>query len=403
MTLTQAPKPLAQSSIHIADQAIGEGQPVFIIAEVGINHNGCMNRAKRLIDAAVEAGASAVKFQKRNLQSIYQKKLLDDLSSCEQSFQYLMPILKDYELTIDQMLELKEYCDDAGIIFICTPFDRKSADQLDEIDVPAFKVSSADLTNFYLLDYLASLHKPLIVSTGMSIDIEIEKTFQFLQARSVDFALLHSVSSYPVDPRDANLGRITQLLRRYDVPIGYSSHDVGTILSVIATSLGSTIIEKHITLDKSLRGPEHKVSLLPDEFNHLVESIRETELASLKVNDYILQGELLNKMVFRKSVVAARPIKKGQRITEEMLTVKSPGTGLSGQQFYELIGATAKHDFEIDDLFHDSDLCDTQDGADLAIPDWGKWGFVVRYHDLETVLPHNPEILEFHFTYNDTL
>ncbi|MCB0353466.1 MAG: N-acetylneuraminate synthase family protein [Bdellovibrionales bacterium] len=391
------------ASITIDHHVVGPSEPVFIIAEIGINHNGSIEKAKELIDIAKKAGVNAVKFQKRDLKSIYQNEILTNLKNFEQGFQYIIPILQDYELSPDQIFELKEYTEEAGLTFLCTPFDIVSALQLEEMGTPCYKVSSADLTNFELLEYLADFSKPLLLSTGMSYEYEIQKTVDFLVERKSSFALLHCVSCYPVDPRDANLGRIRSLMSHYGVPVGYSGHDVGTALSVIATSLGATIIEKHITTDKSLRGPDHKVSLLPQELYRLVASIRESEQATLEPQDELLQGELLNKMIFRKSIVAKSPIKLGEEITREQLTVKSPGTGLSPQKLYELVGKIAKRNLAVDDLFQESDLLETTETRIVEMPNWGQGGIVVRYHDFETALPFQTQSLEFHFTYQDTL
>ncbi len=392
-----------EPELKLGDLVVKSSNPCCVIAEIGINHNGSVDTAKKLIDVAKDAGVFAVKFQKRDLESIYHRDLFTDLKNFEQGFQYIIPILRDYELTPDQIHELKEYCDDIGMFFLCTPFDRISAKHLEEIGTQAYKISSADLVNFDLLEYMAGLEKPLLLSTGMSLEPEIDDTVNYLKQRDVAFALLHCVSSYPVDARDANLGRIEYLKNKYRVPVGYSGHDIGTALSVIATTLGARIIEKHITLDKGMRGPDHKVSLLPEELTRLVANVREAEQACRDVRDEILQGELLNKMIFRKSVVAARPIARGQLIERDMITVKSPGTGLSAQKIFELVGKKARHDFGVDDLFYASDLDDSSDDSQLEIPDWAKWGYVVRYHDFEMALEQDPKILEFHFTYNDTL
>ncbi|MBI3090345.1 MAG: N-acetylneuraminate synthase family protein [Candidatus Tectomicrobia bacterium] len=394
---------MRQTTIRIGDRSVGNDHPVYIIAEIGINHNGDMHIVKRLIDVAVEAGCDAVKFQKRHLKSIYTTNVLTNLNHCEQAFQYIIPILNLYELSPEQMWEIKRYCDEVGIVFLCTPFDPHSAALLQSMNIPAFKVASADLTNFELIDELVTFQKPLLLSTGMSLESEIDCTVEHLRKRDAQFALLHCVSAYPVDPRDAKLRRITHMIDKYQVPVGYSGHDIGTALSIVATTLGCCIIEKHITLDREMRGPDHKISLLPEELKRLVASVRECEEAILDVRDHILPGEVLNKMVFRKSVVALKPIKKGERIERAMVGVKSPGIGLSGQRMPELVGKVAPRDFEKDAIFYESDLVDDNRGMAVATPNWGRLGFVVRYHDFETALPYAPEALEFHLTYNDTL
>jgi len=375
---------------------------VFIIGEIGINHNGSVEVAKELVDKAVEAGCNAVKLQKRNLENIYTDDVLYNVKNYEQGFQYLIPILKDYELSEDQVIEIKNYCDKCGITFICTPFDRESADFIDRLGVELYKVSSADLTNFYLLDHLVKFKKPILVSTGMSTFEEIDATVDFLRDKQAEFVLLHCVSSYPVNFADANMLRINALRERYDCFVGYSGHDEGILLSVSAVSLGAVVVEKHITLDKGQRGPDHKFSLLPSELNELCLEIRKIEKALYNKKVGLLQGELLNKMVFRKSLVAKQNIKLGEEIKEEMLIAKSPDSGLSVQEYFNLIGTKAKRDIKKDDLFYESDLGLSKNKDYVTSLDWAKQGYVVRYHDFETVLDYNPKCLEFHFTYKDT-
>ncbi|MCB0322611.1 MAG: N-acetylneuraminate synthase family protein [Bdellovibrionales bacterium] len=392
----------SRTSFSIGPHTIGAGSPTFVIAEIGINHNGSLERAKALIDAARLAGASAVKFQKRELDSIYQHHVFECLEHYEQGFQYLIPILKDFELTASELRELKQYCDREGMLFLCTPFDVASADLLESLDVAAYKVSSADLTNLLLLERLAGFNKPLIISTGMSSEEEVDRTVDFLETRNVNFALLHCVSSYPVNPCDAKLQRITALLERYDCPIGYSGHDLGTALSMAARALGACIIEKHITLDRSLRGPDHKLSLLPEELVHLIAGLRDCDAALAAPREHLLPAETLNQLVFRKSVAAKVAIKSGQVITREMLTVKSPGSGLNIQDIEKLVGRTVKRSLQADDLFLPSDI--GQENGQHPIPPlpWGRWGFVVRYHDFEETIASAPRNLEFHLTYRDT-
>jgi len=379
-----------------------DNDKLFIIGEIGINHNGSINTAKKLIDVAFETGCNAVKFQKRDLKSIYTKSVLENLENHEQGFQYLMPILKEFEFDIDQMKELKFYCDEKGIEFFCTPFDIVSAVQINDLGVRMYKVSSADLVNLSLIEKLISFNKPIMFSTGMSSGDEIEKTIKFMEERSFfNYSLLHCVSSYPVEARDANMKRIPRLKERFKCPIGYSGHDIGSTLSVVAVSLGANIVEKHITLDRTMRGPDHKLSLEPDDLRSMVVALNEAK-ASLSNKDTLLQGEMLNKMVFRKSIVAKRPLKAGELFTADSLTTKSPGTGLCPQNIFELVGKKVVRDLEVDDLIYESDLAEIDlDSFHTSLP-WGRQGYVVRYHDFETVLENGLESIEFHFTYKDT-
>ncbi|MBE0585226.1 MAG: N-acetylneuraminate synthase family protein, partial [Desulfofustis sp.] len=233
----------------IDGKKIGPNQPTYVIAEIGINHNGDEQAAIKLIDAAIDAGADAVKFQKRDLPSIYPQELLDHPERFEQGFQYMIPILKEVELSKDAFTRIKAYCDRRNITFICTPFDPVSADFLSSINTKAFKIASADLTNTALLEQVAAFKKPMIVSTGMSTWAEIDQAVKKLNKTETLFALLHCRSVYPVWPREVNL-RMINRLKQYNVPVGYSGHEIGITIALVAASMGAEIIEKHITLNK---------------------------------------------------------------------------------------------------------------------------------------------------------
>src|SRR3990172_6805321 len=234
--------------IKIGDRLVGDGQPTYIIAEIGVNHNGILPLALELIDAAVSAGADAVKFQKRNLDKLYAKKYLDNANGGEKTLRYLLPILQRVELPDDAYYKIVDYCKKKEITFLASAFDPESADFLDQLDVPAFKVASADLTNLPLLDHLVGKGKPLILSTGMSRMEEVEVTVNFLKERGAEFALLHCNSTYTTAFEDVNL-RFMERLRRLGVPVGYSGHERGIAISTVASALGASIIERHLTLD----------------------------------------------------------------------------------------------------------------------------------------------------------
>lgn len=246
--------------IQIGDRSVGENHPTYIVAEIGINHNGDPKLAKALIDVAADAKVDAVKFQKRHLSSLYTSDVLNHPEKYEQNFQYMIPILQKVELKYEDFHELKAHCKAKGLEFLCTPFDIPSADFLAEMDVNAYKIASADLTNLELLHHVADKGKPMIVSTGMSYKYEIEQSVALLNRLKVPLALLHCRSVYPVWPRGVNLKMINEL-RRFGCPVGYSGHDIGITIPLIAASMGASIIEKHITLDRSMRGPDHKISL----------------------------------------------------------------------------------------------------------------------------------------------
>jgi N-acetylneuraminate synthase len=326
-------------TIAINGTIIGSDQPTYIIAEIGINHNGDPEAAKKLVDVAVKAGVNAVKFQKRCLSSLYSRDILENTDKYEQNFQYMIPLLKKVELGEDQMEELKKHCESMGITFLCTPFDLRSASFLEGIGVPAFKIASADLNNYELIDFVADTGKPVIVSTGMSYFTEIEKTVGQMKRKGAEFALLHCRSSYPVWPREVNLKMIDRL-KTFGVPVGYSGHDIGITVPLVAASMGACIIEKHITLDRNMTGPDHKISLEPFELERMVRDIKVADQAMGKEKRYLLRGEILNRELFGKSLVAKRNIIKGETITGEMIAVMGPGKGLPPSMAGELEGKT---------------------------------------------------------------
>ena len=239
-------------TIEIADRRIGAGHPAFIIGEVGLNHNGRLHLAKALIDAAKSAGVDAIKFQKRSLKSLYQKEYLDDPNRGEQSVRYLIPILQQFELSDEEFHEIIEYCRELELLFLCSPWDRDSVLFLENEGIPAYKLASADLTNFDLLECVAATGKPLILSTGMSTLGEIDSTVTFLRKQSVEFALLHCNSTYPAPFHNINLNFMKTLRERYDVVVGYSGHENGIAVSEAAIALGASIVERHFTTDRTL-------------------------------------------------------------------------------------------------------------------------------------------------------
>lgn len=386
--------------IQIGDRLVGDDQPTYIIAEIGVNHNGILPLALELIDVAVAAGADAVKFQKRSLENLYAKKYLENANSGEKTIRYLLPILQRVELPEEAYYKIVDYCKEKGITFLCSAFDAPSADFLDSLEVPAFKVASADLTNLPLLDHLVKKGKPLIVSTGMSSMDEVEITVNFLKQRKAEFALLHCNSTYPAAFEDINL-RFMEQLRKFGVPVGYSGHERGIAVSTVAAALGACIIERHITLDRTMDGPDHAASLEPQGFKKMVRDIRQVALAlGTGEEKYISRGEILNREVLGKSLVATRKIFPGETITPDMITVKGPALGLSPQRYPDLIGKKASRLIEIDEPFTDRDLGIVIE-LDVAHTLPYDWGFTVRFRDFEDTLAFRPRMLEFHFTDQD--
>jgi N-acetylneuraminate synthase len=386
--------------LKIGDRLIGDGHPTYVIAEIGVNHNGLLALALELIDASIHAGADAVKFQKRQLDKLYAKKYLDNANAGEKTLRYMLPILQQVELSDDAYFEIVEYCNKKGITFLASAFDPESADFLEQLNVPAYKVASADMTNLPLLDHLIEKGKPLILSTGMSRMEEVEITVEFLKERQAQFALLHCNSTYPAAFEDINL-RFMNQLRQFGVPVGYSGHERGIAVSTVASALGASIIERHITLDRTMDGPDHAASLEPQGFQKMVRDIRQVASAlGTGKEKFISRGEILNREVLGKSLVATSRILPGETITREMVAVRGPALGISPQNYTRLLGRTAERVIEQDDPFLDSDLgikisLDTEHTLPM------EYGFTVRFRDYEEMLAYNPRMLEFHLTDQD--
>lgn len=386
--------------IQIGDRKIGGGEPSFIIAEVGNNHNGSLELAKELVDLAIEAGADCVKFQMRNMSSIYCDYNDDahDLGS-----QYVLDLLKRFQLSNDGFYELFEYCEKKNILFLCTPFDEKSVDVLEDIGVVGYKIASADLNNHSLIKYLASKKKPIILSTGMSTEKEIMSTVDLLESLSATFALLHCNSTYPTPFGDVNLSYIARLKVLGRTVIGYSGHERGYSIPIASIPLGARIIEKHFTVDKKMEGNDHKVSLLPEEFANMVSSIRSVEeaLGSATFSKVITQGEMMNREVLGKSIVAKVSIKAGEKITEDKVLIRSPGQGLPPYKLPELLNRTAVRDICLGAPFHQTDI----DGKVVKAKKFNlplKYGVPVRYHDFDSLcVDSGLEMVEFHLSYRD--
>lgn len=392
--------------IRIGDRWVGDGEPCFVIAEVGVNHNGDLRLAKQLVDAVVDAGADAVKFQKRKLSEVYQQSVLDDPRTGEQGLQYIVPLLLEFELSDEEFVELWQYCEARKIMAICTPWDHSTADFLDTLHVPAFKIGSPDMTNFPLIQYVASKGKPLIISTGMSTEDEIRRTVAFLASHDVEGVLLHCVSTYPTIADEFNL-RFLQTLREWSTwPVGFSSHHVGPSITLAATALGACVVERHITLDSKMRGPDHHASLEPGAFADEVRQIREVEKSLGAPHRWMTRGESLNRRVLGKSLVAARDIAAGSLIEAGMLTAKSPGLGISPQRIDQVVGQVALNAIAKDRLLAEGDFIRADAPEPMRPIDVGaKWGIVARLHDVDGMLErfaaYPPDLIEFHVSDRD--
>ena len=345
-----------KNKIVINDVEIGSGKPCYIIAEIGINHNGKISVAKKLIDEAVKSGVNAVKFQKRDLKSIYKKDILENPNLDSQGLEILIGVLKEVELKEEDYKEIINYCKERKITFLCTPWDKVSLDFLEKFNVPAYKIASADMTNFPLIKDVINTKKPIIISTGMSTLEEIEKTVDFVKNLNSKFVLLHCNSTYPSHVDMLNLKMIPFLREKFDIPIGYSGHEITILPSLTAVNFGAVIIERHITLDKKMEGLDHAASLEPDEFKQLVQNIRESETASGKPIKKMTRGEILQREVLGKSIVCSNTIELGKEFSENNIEVKGPSKGLSPQYYYEILNKKSKRKIEKGDYILDSDL-----------------------------------------------
>jgi N-acetylneuraminate synthase len=319
-------------NIQVGNKLIGPGQPVFVIAEAGVNHNGDLKLARALIDVAVEAGADAVKFQTFRAERLatpdapkaeYQ---VQTTGNAESQFE----MLRRLELSADAHRELQAYCHERGIIFLSTPFDEEAVDLLDELGVDAFKISSGDLTNSPLLEHVASKGKPVILSTGMSELSELIEAVSVLNTAGCENpVLLHCVSNYPADPAEVNLRAMQTMRSAFDVPVGFSDHTQGIDVALAAVALGACVIEKHFTLDRTMPGPDHRASLEPTGLRELVRSIRRVETALGNGRKVPTASELETAKVARRSLVAARDIPAGTTLERDMVVMRRPGTGMS--------------------------------------------------------------------------
>ena len=386
--------------IHIGDKPVGENQPAFIIAEAGINHNGRIEIAKKLVDLAVEAGADAVKFQMRDFKTLYTDNAFNNTKHEDIASQYLLSLIRESTLTVENFKELARYAKSKGIMFLCTPWDIASVDILEKLNVLAYKLASADLVNFELIEYVASKKKPLILSTGMSSLEEIEKTVELLEKIGAEYILLHCNSAYPAAPKDINLRFMQTLKKKFNAIVGYSGHELGLAVSFAAISLGAKVIERHITLDRTMTGPDHAISLEPTGIIKLVRDIRRIEEALQSDKKFMTMGEFMNRKILGKSLVATKSIKAGEILTREMITAKSPAKGLSPQKLYELVGIKAKRDIPKDTYFTEEDL--GRKKRDRNFFSKRKWGLIVRPHDFEDMIEGlTPSFVEFHFSSHD--
>ena len=325
---------------------------VYIIAEAGVNHNGSYGLALRLIDAAKAASVDCIKFQTFKAESVVSKNAkkaeYQVANTHIDDSQYAM--LKKLELTDEQFIGLKKRCEDIGIDFLSTAFDFDSIEFLHSLGCSIWKVPSGEITNLPYLIRIAQYGESVILSTGMATLDEVRAALKALHENGCgQITLLHCTTEYPAPYQDVNLSAMLTMKSEFGLPVGYSDHTQGITIPVAAVAIGATVIEKHFTLDKTMEGPDHKASLEPNELKDMVEAIRQVEAAIGDGEKTPSESEKKNIAVARKSIVAKRQITKGEMLTEENITTKRPGNGLSPMRWYDVLGTAAVRDFDVDD------------------------------------------------------
>ena len=392
----------ASNGLLLGSRRIGDGEPSFVIAEIGNNHNGDIGIALQLIDAAHAAGADCAKFQMRDMSKLYSNAGDSNDMASDLGTQYTLDLLERFQLSDDELFRCFDYAADKGLVPLCTPWDETSLQKLNSWGMEGFKVASADFTNHALISQLAATGKPLICSTGMASELEIRSGIKHLQQEGANFVLLHCNSTYPTPFKDVNLRYLERLRELADAPVGYSGHERGIEVPLAAVALGASVIEKHITVDRAMEGNDHKVSLLPDEFTQMMQGIRRVEESMGQGGERsISQGELMNREVLAKSLVAACDIPAGTEITGTMIRIQSPGQGLQPNRLQDLIGRRLPMTKTQGEVFFPSDL-----EAPAATPRPYRFnqpfGLPVRYHDIKVFSEvSNLDLVEIHLSYKD--
>ena len=328
---------------------------VFVIAEAGVNHNGSIELAKKLVDVAVESGADAVKFQTFKAENLVSKKAqkADYQKEATDVEESQFDMIKKLELDIDVHKELIAYCVDKDIWFLSTPFDHDSIEMLNELGLGILKIPSGEITNLPYLRHIGSLNKQVILSTGMADLGEIEDALDVLIAAGTvkaNITILHANTEYPTPMEDVNLKAMQTIAHAFNIDVGYSDHTLGIEVDIAAVALGAKVIEKHFTLDKTMEGPDHKASLEPDELKAMVQAIRNIEKALGSGIKKPSKGECKNIKIVRKSIVAAGDISAGEMLTVDNLAIKRPGNGINPMRWDEILGQVSQKSYQADEL-----------------------------------------------------
>jgi len=341
-------------SIKVKNKLIGNNNPIFYIAEAGVNHNGSFKIAKKLIDVASDAGADAVKFQSFNTDEIIipngpKAKYHDQTVGKKKSW---FSLLKSQEMYFKMHIDLIKYCKKKKIIFLSTPYDYKSAYLLNRLKISAFKIASTDNDNFLLLEKIIKFNKPILISTGMTNFEEVKDIISFFKKKNFNqFVLMQCTGNYPSDLTDANLNVIQKYKEVFNCYVGYSDHTLNNISTLVAIGKGAKVIEKHFTIDKKMYGPDHRMSLSPDELKDSIKQVRSAEQALGSSNKIVLKCEIDNRKKLKKSIVTASEIKRGQIIETKNIKIKRPGNGLRPKLINKIVGMRARINIKPNKLF----------------------------------------------------
>lgn len=395
--------------MKIGSKDVEPGTPVYVVCEIGINHDGSMEKAKFLIDCAKKAGADAVKFQKRDLNALYSSDVVAG-ASCDQSVETLIPVLRACEFSEEQLDELRQYSLSKGLDFFFTPFDIPSADVLDG-KLPCYKVASCDCTNLPLLDHLIKKGKPLFISTGMTTPEQLSKVVAFLKEKNAQYMLLHCIAGYPPGTDNLNLTYLKEL-QKFSPAVGYSAHELEPEYCLAAAALGACLIEKHITYDQNAPGPGHRASLLPEEFAHTVQLIRLNLSLAEVIQRFpgvksalgdgkrtLTREEELSRISLQKSIYAARNIPSGKTLEKDDLVVRGPGGGMNPVEYFSVLGRKV-----INSLVGGEGLREAHFVSMLTdfprVFEHG-WGFKLRLAEAEKFHNEKMALFEFHMSPND--
>jgi len=352
---------MSATGFSVGDRHIGGDARVFVVAEAGVNHNGDVALALALVDAAADAGADAVKFQTFRTDALVSRAAPKAGYQVETTGagESQRDMLARLELTVEEFARVQERCAKRGVVFFSAPFDDASADALERLGAPIFKIPSGEITNLPFLRHVAAKRRPMIVSTGMSTVAEVGDALAAIRAAGdPPVALLHCLSAYPAPPAEMNLRAMDTLRARFALPVGLSDHTLGLEVALAAVGRGAAIVEKHLTLDKTLPGPDHRASLDPGEMAALVRGIRTVESALGDGDKRPAPSELDTRRVARKSVVAARALRAGARLTAGDVAIKRPGTGIPPGELERVLGRRLRRDVAVDEVLEWSALDD---------------------------------------------